>query len=81
MNLKKIEEKFHVNELTETYLKSEDDPLEVPGYHSTHNIRTRKKTCGVCSLIDMSFDCQAVDSILHNTEVYEIVGIEMTISN
>ena len=29
----------------------------------------------------MSFDCQAVDSLLHNTEVYKSVGIEMTISN
>ena len=80
LNLNKFKEKFHFIALTKTYLKSEDDFLEVLGYHSFHRIKTRKKAGSVCLLIDMSFECQALDSLLHNTEVYESVGIEMKIS-
>ena len=74
-NPNKFKGKFHIIVITETYLKSEDELLEVTGYHIFHSIRARKKGGSVCSLIDTSFDCEAVDFLLHNTEVHESVGI------
>ena len=54
--LKTMNKDFHVIVLTETYLKSENDWIDIPGFSAIHLIRTRK-IGGSCTIrVDSSLE-------------------------
>ena len=63
--LKAIIQDFHINVLTETSLKSEDNLINVPGFNAFHLIRARKIGGGCTIMTDSFREC----SLLQNLRV------------
>ena len=62
-DLKTVSKDFHVIVLTETYLKSENDWTDIPGFNAFHLIRTKKIVGGCTIVFDSSLECSLLPNL------------------
>ena len=72
---------FHIIILTETWLRSTDEWIDIPGYHAYHNIRSNRKGGGVSILVSNSIASNAVPNLTLSNDIFENVGITLKINN
>ena len=77
--LRKLGIEFPILFLSETWLPSESEFLDVPGYNSFHSIRDHLGG-GVSILIDDRFQSCSLPSLTTNNELIESVGVKMEIN-
>ena len=75
--LKTMNKDFHVIVLTETYLKSEHDWIDVPGFNAFHLTRTRTVGGGCTIMVDSSLECSLLPNLCIESELFESVAVEI----
>ena len=76
--LSKLNVKFPIVFLSETWLSCESEFNDVPGYDSFHSIRSRLGG-GVSILIDNKFQANTLPSLTINNDLIESVGVKMEV--
>jgi len=71
--------KFSVIVLTETWLSSSSDWLDIPGYLAFHSIRESKAGGGVSILVKDSLSAELLPSLTYNNQFFESVGVDVTV--
>jgi exonuclease III len=73
--LDSLSAKFTVIVLTETWLSSEHDWIELPGYTSFHSVRRDKTGGGVTVLVDSTLKCEMYNPLTVNGAYFESCAV------
>ena len=69
---------FSVIVLSETWLRTENELMDIPGYYAFHSIRQNRLGGGVSILVSNSLSAELVPSLTLNNNIFETCGIRLS---
>jgi len=78
VNLRRIKINFKIIVLTETWLNSSSDWLDVPGYHAFHSIREGRAGGGVTILVSCDLSAELLPALTLNVDCHESVAVNVS---
>lgn len=77
VNMKNVGTSFSVIILTETWLRSTHDWMEMPGYEAFHSVREGRMGGGVTALVRSDLSAEIMPNVTINNDCYESVGVSV----